>query len=202
MTLAENWTQIFIINFDTLKGECACSVVADLDWKWYTHGRQKHTVFLWKTSSIIRHTHTPTWFPDQCQSEKRFSLGNLARVGHTATIKELSLCIQVGRVLAHRWRVYVYLTATRDVLVEVDVQGANEIRRSAGRTTDNYVLSTASRTNLKENKIMAKTGRWITILPNGPCTVFHINFVCKNFVRNFHVTIFLFISMHAMMYSL
>ena len=36
------------------------------------------------------------------------------------------------------------LAATRDVLVEVDVEGTDEIGGSARRTADHYVLSTAT----------------------------------------------------------
>ena len=42
----------------------------------------------------------------------------------------------------------MHLTATRDVLVEVDIEGANEIGGSGRRATDHYVLRMASRTNL------------------------------------------------------
>ena len=42
------------------------------------------------------------------------------------------------------------LAATRDVLVEVDVEGADEIGRSVCGAANHYVLSTATRTNLKK----------------------------------------------------
>ena len=58
----------------------------------------------------------------------------------------------------------MHLTATRDVLVEVDIEGADEIGGSGRRATDHYVLRTASRTNLNltiDGKLNLILIRWV-----------------------------------------